>query len=86
MSEDAGIEPRTIVTLALAARRSNHSAVSHFCPLFLAYLYDLKYPRQTLLLDLSARIDTCFYLALNPNPDPHVLGLPDPDPSISKQK
>ncbi len=22
----------------------------------------------------------------NPNLDPHVIGLPDPDPSISKQK
>ncbi len=29
MSEDAGIEPRSVVTLALPARRSNHSARSH---------------------------------------------------------
>ncbi len=29
MSEDAGIEPRTIATLALAVRRSHHSARSH---------------------------------------------------------
>jgi hypothetical protein len=29
VSEDAGIEPRTGATLALAARRSNHSARSH---------------------------------------------------------
>jgi hypothetical protein len=28
-SEDAGIEPRTVVTLALAVARSNHSARSH---------------------------------------------------------
>ncbi len=28
-SEEAGIEPRTVATLALAARRSNHSARSH---------------------------------------------------------
>jgi hypothetical protein len=28
-SEDAGIEPRTVVTSALAVRRSNHSAGSH---------------------------------------------------------
>ena len=26
VSEDAGIEPRTVATLALAVRRSNHSA------------------------------------------------------------
>ena len=29
VSEDAGIEPSTVATLALAARRSNHSARSH---------------------------------------------------------
>ncbi len=29
MSEDAGIEPRTVATTALAVRRSNHSARSH---------------------------------------------------------
>ncbi len=29
MSEDAGIEPRTLATSALAVRRSNHSARSH---------------------------------------------------------
>jgi hypothetical protein len=29
VSEDAGIEPRTVVTLALTARLSNHSASSH---------------------------------------------------------
>jgi hypothetical protein len=29
VSEDAGIEPRTIAALALAARRSNHSVRSH---------------------------------------------------------
>ncbi len=29
MSEDAGIEPRTVATLALPARRSNHLARSH---------------------------------------------------------
>jgi hypothetical protein len=28
-SEDAGIEPRTLATLLLTARRSNHSAKSH---------------------------------------------------------
>ncbi len=28
MSEDAGIQPRTVATLALAVRRSNHSARS----------------------------------------------------------
>ncbi len=37
LSEDAGIEPRTVATLALTARRVNHSARSHlifknFCP------------------------------------------------------
>ncbi len=29
MSEDAGIEPRTVATSALAVRRSSHSATSH---------------------------------------------------------
>ncbi len=29
MSEDAGIKPGTVSTLALAARRSNHSTRSH---------------------------------------------------------
>ncbi len=29
VSEDAGIEPTTVVTLALAVRRSNHLAISH---------------------------------------------------------
>ncbi len=29
LPEDAGIEPRTVATLALPARRSNHSARSH---------------------------------------------------------
>jgi hypothetical protein len=29
VSEDAGIEPRTVATSALAIRRSNHSARSH---------------------------------------------------------
>ncbi len=29
VSEDAGIEPRTVATLALAVRRSSHSATSH---------------------------------------------------------
>ncbi len=28
-SEDAGIEPRTVATSALAGRRSNHSAIFH---------------------------------------------------------
>ncbi len=29
VSEDAGIEPRTVATAAMAVRRSNHSARSH---------------------------------------------------------
>ncbi len=29
MSEDVGIEPRSVATSALAVRRSNHSARSH---------------------------------------------------------
>ncbi len=29
VSEDAGIEPRTVATMALAVRRSHHSARSH---------------------------------------------------------
>jgi hypothetical protein len=29
VSEEAGIEPRTVATLALKARRSNHPAKSH---------------------------------------------------------
>jgi hypothetical protein len=30
VSEDAGIEPRTVATMALTARRSNHLARFHF--------------------------------------------------------
>jgi hypothetical protein len=30
VSEDVGIKPKTVKTLALTARRSNHSARSHF--------------------------------------------------------
>jgi hypothetical protein len=36
VSEDAGIESRTVATMALAVRRSNHSARSHpYTPNFL---------------------------------------------------
>ncbi len=40
MSEDAGIEPRTVAITALAVRRSSHSARSYFFPsqLFLSIL------------------------------------------------
>jgi hypothetical protein len=34
VSEDAGIEPRSVATLALAVRRCNHSAISHSHPPF----------------------------------------------------
>ncbi len=40
MSENAGIEPRTVATTAVAVRRSNHSATSihpHFSEFFVAY-------------------------------------------------
>jgi hypothetical protein len=30
VSEDAGIKPRTVATMALAVRRSNQSARSHY--------------------------------------------------------
>ncbi len=33
MSEDAGLEPRTVATMALPVRRSNHSARSHPQPI-----------------------------------------------------
>jgi hypothetical protein len=33
LSDDAGIEPRTVATLALSMRRSNHSARTH--PLYM---------------------------------------------------
>jgi hypothetical protein len=36
MSEDAGIEPRTVATFALSAGRSNHLARSHLTPLSLS--------------------------------------------------
>jgi hypothetical protein len=39
VSEDAGIEPMSVATLALTARRSNHLATFH--PLLLAHLYNL---------------------------------------------
>jgi hypothetical protein len=53
VSEDAGIEPRTVATLALTARRSNHLARSH--PLILAHLYNLavKDILQTFLLNMA---------------------------------
>jgi hypothetical protein len=38
VSEDAGIEPRTVATLALAVGRSNHSARSHPHPQFYIFL------------------------------------------------
>ncbi len=43
VSEDAGIEPRTVATLALAVRHSNHSARSHphRLDLILSYLSPL---------------------------------------------
>jgi hypothetical protein len=36
VSEDAGIEPRTVATLAMAVRHSSHSARSHL-PLLVKY-------------------------------------------------
>ncbi len=41
MSEDAGIEPRTVATTALAVRRPNHSARSN--PLIMVVLQDVFY-------------------------------------------
>ncbi len=38
MSDDARIEPRTVATLALAVRRSNHSARSHPPTILVTYL------------------------------------------------
>jgi hypothetical protein len=42
VSEDPGIEPRTVATLALAVRRSNHSARSHMC----LPVYFVEYPAE----------------------------------------
>ncbi len=39
VSEDAGIELRTVATLALTARRSNHSARSH---LWMCFSFESK--------------------------------------------
>jgi hypothetical protein len=41
VSEDAGIETRTVATTALAVRRRNHSARSH--PLIMAVLQEVLY-------------------------------------------
>ncbi len=52
VSEDAGIEPRTVTTLALAARRSNHLAGSH--PLTRSHPYfDEKLTDVTVLCILT---------------------------------
>ncbi len=40
MSEDAGIEPRTVATLAMAVRRTNQSARSHL--LFVYFFVGLE--------------------------------------------
>ncbi len=44
VSEDAGIEPRTVATFSLAVRRSNHLARSH--PLNLARSHPLNFARS----------------------------------------
>ncbi len=41
MSEDAGIEPRTVATLALTARRSNYSAESNGLKLYEKCKYEM---------------------------------------------
>jgi hypothetical protein len=41
VSEDAGIEPRTVATSVLAVRRSNHSARSQVCIILLQYTRSL---------------------------------------------
>ncbi len=43
VSEDAGIEPRTVATSALAVRRSNHWARSHPLYILLKYMYSSLY-------------------------------------------
>jgi hypothetical protein len=48
VSEDVGIEPRTVTTLALTARRSNHSARSH------PFRFNLEnYTLETVLNNIS---------------------------------
>jgi hypothetical protein len=51
VSEDAGIEHRAVVTLALTARRSNHLARSH--PLWLDLIHYLARPRSHPLYSYS---------------------------------
>ncbi len=48
MSEDAGIEPRTVATLALAVRRSNTSAKPH--PPRLNLIHDVIVPILAMLV------------------------------------
>ncbi len=48
VSENAGIEPRTLATSALAVRRSTHLASSHFYSMFLllSHIFIRKEPRK----------------------------------------
>jgi hypothetical protein len=54
VSEDAGIEPRTVATSALAVRRSNHSAID---PIHFIVLYDRAILRFFLFCFLGVKIN-----------------------------
>ncbi len=43
VSEDAGIKPRTVATLALTARRSNHSATTEVSTKYPAKFENISY-------------------------------------------
>jgi hypothetical protein len=64
VSEDAGIEPNTVTTLALAVGHSYHSATSHprkqFCRVFsVVIIRDLSCAEAEVLPDL--RLSLCPY-------------------------
>ncbi len=61
VSEDAGIEPRTVATLALAIRRSNHSARSHLCDMDFKRIVANKITLHTNILKKLLLRPACFF-------------------------
>ncbi len=72
MSKDAGIEPRTVATLALTARCSNHLARSHtqrmlstFFIVFIAYSLLIFDPRVKRTAPEMSEFETSFYAIIS---------------------
>ncbi len=77
VSEDAGIEPRTVATMALAVRRSNHLARSHTPETFTTYIlcnlvnasqecYDIRFLKADYTLKICNVKMKNFYLQSKP--------------------